>query len=154
MANLTAPLAADVDMMNAAIGLEQEAIFVYKAAAGTKLLSEGVLKVALKIVDQHVEHEKALAALVTKQGGTPVKAKDKYDLPDLKTEKDILMLALKKEMEAANAYFDIVQKATDVATKGLVGSIMNDETTHVVTLASALGMSPFNSTSFMPLKFV
>ncbi len=154
MANQTAPMAADVDMLNAAIGLEQEAIFAYKTAAGTGILSKEVLDVATKIVGQHVEHEKALAAEVTKQGGTPVKAKDKYDLPALKSQEDILKFALGKEMQAANAYFDIVQKASAVTTKGLVGSIMNDETTHVVTLASALGMSPFNSTAFMPLQYV
>ncbi len=154
MANLTAPMAADVDLLNAAIGLEQEAQFAYKAAAGTKLLSADVLAVATKIVAQHAEHEQALAAAVTKMGGTPTKAKDKYDLPELKSQTDILKFALGKEMEAANAYFDIVKTASAVTVKSLVGSIMNDETTHVVTLASALGMSPFNSTSFMPLKYV
>ena len=154
MANLKAPMAADVDMLNAAVALEQEAQFAYKAAAGTNLLSPAILAVATKIVGQHAEHEKALSAEITKQGGTPVKAKDKYDLPALASQTDILKFALGKEMAAANAYFDIVQKATMVNSKILVGSIMNDETTHVVTLASALGISPFNATAFMPLKYV
>ncbi len=154
MANLTAATAADVDMMNAAIALEQQAQFAYKAAAGTKLLSADVLAVATKIASQHAEHEKAFAAEVTKQGGTPVKAKDTYDLPALADQAAILKYALGLEMAAANAYFDIVQKATVINTKTIAGSIMNDETTHVVTLASALGISPFNSTAFMPLKYV
>ena len=152
MANLTAPLAADVDLLNAAIGLEQEAQYDYKTAAATGLLSPDVLAVATKIAGQHADHEKAWTAEVVKLGGTPTKAKDKYDLPTLSSQADILKFALGKEINAANAYFDVIQKASSPTLKSIAGSIMNSETTHVITLASALGLSPLNTSPFMPLK--
>lgn len=152
MSKLAAPLAADVDLLNAAIALEQQAIWTYNTAAGTKLLTPDVLAVAVKIVGQHMDHEKAWTAEVTKLGGTPPKAKDKYDLPDLKTQEDILKYALSLEVLAANTYFDVLQKLTTKTLKSIAASIMNDETTHVTVLSGALGMSSFNAGAFMPLK--
>lgn len=152
MPKLAAPLAADVDLLNAAIALEQQAIWTYTTAAKTNLLKPEVLAVATKIAGQHVDHEKAWTAEVQKLGGTPPTAKDKYDLPDLKTQEDILKYALSLEVLAANTYFDVLQKLTSKTFKSISASIMNDETTHVVVLSSALGMQPFSSGAFMPLK--
>ncbi len=152
MPKLAAPLAADVDLLNAAIALEQQAIWTYGAAAKTNLLTPDVLAVALKIVGQHQDHEKAWTTEVTKLSGTPPKAKDSYDLPPLKTQEDILKYALSLEILAANTYFDVLQKLTSKTLKSISASIMNDETTHVVVLSSALGLQPFNTSAFMPLK--
>jgi rubrerythrin len=149
--SLSPAAASDIDLLNAAIGLEQVAQYAYKAAGGTGLLSADVLAVATKIASQHADHEKALAAEVTKLGGTPTKAQDKYDLPALTSQTAILQFALGKEKEAANAYFMVLQGLSSATLKQLSGSIMNDETSHVVVLASALGMSPLDSTAFMPL---
>lgn len=152
MSKLLAPLAADVDLFNAAIALEQQAIWTYQTAAKTNLLKPEVLTVATKIAGQHADHAKALSDAVTKLGGTPPTAKDKYDLPDLKTQEDILKYALSLEVLATNTYFDVLQKLTDATRKQLSASIMTDESQHVTVLSSALGMTPFNATAFLPLK--
>ncbi len=148
---LFAPAMADVDILMGAIGLEQQAQYAYGAGAKSGLLSADVVKVATAIADQHKQHEAALTAAVTKLGGTAPKAKDTYDLGTLKTQEDVLKLALMLEVQAANAYFDAFTKLTDVGLKNAGLSIMNDETQHVAILRSALGMDPVSS-SFMPLK--
>lgn len=148
---LFAPMSADVDILNGAISLEQQAQWTYGAAAKTGLLSADVVKVATAIADQHKQHEQALSAAVTKMGGTPPTAKSTYDLPSLKSQGDILNYALTLETQAANAYYDAFTKLSDLGLKQAGISIMNDEVQHVVVLRSALGMNPV-VTSFMPLK--
>jgi rubrerythrin len=152
MPNLSPRLAADVDLLNAAIALEQQAIWTYGAAAKTNLLKPEVLDVAKMIAGQHADHEKALSDQVTKMGGTPPKAKDSYNLPALNSQEDILKYALSLEVGAANGYFDVLQKLSDKTLKQLSASIMGDESQHVTVLSSALGMQPFNMTAFLPLK--
>lgn len=152
MPKLSAPMAADVDLMNAAIALEQQAQWTYGAAAKTGILKPEVVTVATKIIGQHADHEKAWTTEVTKLGGTAPKAKDKYDLPDLKTQEDILKYALSLEVLAANTYFDVLQKLTTKTLKTIAVSIMGDEAQHAVVLSSALGLQPFTSTQFMPIK--
>ena len=152
MPNLSAPMAADLDLLNAAIALEQQAQWTYGAAAKTGFLTPAVLAVATKIAGQHADHEKAWTAEVKKLGGTPPTPKDKYDLPTLTNQTDILKYALSLEVLAANTYFSVLQNLTNVTYKAISGSIMNAETSHVVTLASALGLTPFNDGAFMPLK--
>lgn len=149
-----APAMADVDILTGAIGLEQQAQFAYGAGAKSGLLSADVVKVATAIADQHKQHEAALTAAVTKLGGTVPTAATSYpnlNLGTLKTQEDVLKLALMLEVQAANAYFDAFTKLTDVGLKNAGLSIMNDETQHVAILRSALGMDPMSS-SFMPLK--
>jgi hypothetical protein len=63
-----------------------------------------------------------------------------------------LKYALSLEVLAANTYFDVLQKLTDATRKQLSASIMTDESQHVTVLSSALGMTPFNATAFLPLK--
>ena len=147
----SAPLAADVDILNGAISLEQQAQWTYAAAAKSGLLSADVVSVATAIVDQHKQHEQVLAAAVTKLGGTPTTAKASYDLPSLASQNDVLKYALKLETQAANAYFGAFTQLSDAALQQAGISIMNDEVQHVVVLRSALGLDPV-PTSFMPLK--
>ena len=152
MTTLSAPLAADVDLLNAAISLEQQAQWTYMTAAKTGLLSSDVLAVATKIASQHSDHEKAWVNEVKKLGGTPPAAKDKYDLPALNNQTDILKYALSLEVLAANTYFDVLQKLSVTTLKQISASIMNDESSHVVVLSSALGLQPFNAAAFLPIK--
>ncbi len=151
MPSILAQTNADVTILNGAIELEQQAQWTYGAAAGTKLLKDDVLAVAVKISGQHKEHEAALTAAVKKLGGTPPTAKSSYPLPDLKTQEDILKYALKLEITAANAYYDAFTKLSDNTLKLAGISIMGSEVQHVVVLRSALNLDPVD-TSFMPLK--
>jgi Ferritin-like domain len=155
MANQAAPLAADVDILLALIKVEQEAQLAYNTAAKTGLLSQDVLAVAVKIVGQHAEHEKKLSEEATKLGATPPTPPTSLPggLPTFNNQTDILNFALAAEVGAANGYFDALTKLTSKTLKQTLVSISADEGQHALVLASALGKSPFSSTSFMPVKF-
>ncbi|MEW6738067.1 MAG: ferritin-like domain-containing protein, partial [Acidobacteriota bacterium] len=141
----------DVKIMNVALGLEHQAIAAYQAGAETKLLSDGVLKVAVKFQDHHKQHRDALASTVKKFGGKPVDAQAKYDpvaiaksvgVNQLAAERDIIQLAAKLEAQATSAYLGAIPglASKDVVKAAL--SIMADEAQHTAVLRSALGEDP------------
>jgi rubrerythrin len=141
----------DIAIMNTALGLEHQAIAAYQAGAETKLLSDGVLKVALKFQDQHKQHRDALAATIQKFGGKAVEAQAKYDVvavaksvgvTNLATEKDIIILAQKLEAQATSAYLGALPQLESKDVIKAAASIMADEAIHTALLRNALGEDP------------
>jgi rubrerythrin len=130
---------ADIGVLNGAIDIEHQAIWTYNAAAGTKLLQKPVLDVALLFKGQHEQHRDALADAVTKLGGTPTESKAQYELPDLKSQNDILSFALRLEDTAAKAYVDAVGKLNDRALAKSAASVGTVEGEHAAILREALG---------------
>jgi len=138
----------DVAIMNTALGLEHQAIAAYMAGAGTKLLSDPVLNVAVKFMKQHQEHRDALAKTIKAFGGKPVEAKASYDVgkiasdvgvKELKSEKDIVMLAMKLEAQATSAYYGAIPGIASKDVLKAAVSIMADEAQHTAILRNALG---------------
>jgi rubrerythrin len=141
----------DVKIMNIALGLEHQAIAAYNAGAETKLLSDGALKVAVKFLKQHEEHRDALAKTVKAFGGKPVEAQAKYDVVkiaagvkvnELKTEKDILTLAMRLEAQATSAYYGAIPGIASKDVLKAAVSIMADEAVHTALLRQVLGEDP------------
>jgi rubrerythrin len=144
----------DVAIMNVALGLEHQAIAAYMAGAGTKLLSDPVLQVAVKFMKQHQEHRDALAKTIKAFGGKPVEAKANYDVAkiasevgvkELKTEADIVTLAMKLEAQATSAYFGAIPGIASKDVLKAAVSIMADEAQHTALLRQALGQDPVPS---------
>lgn len=144
----------DVIILNSALGLEHQAIAAYTAGAETKLLSDPVLQTAVKFMKQHQEHRDALAATIKKLGGKPVEAKSSYDIPklaadvgvkELKTEKDVITLAMKLEAQATSAYYGAIPKIAMKDVLRAAVSIMADEAQHTAILRNALAMDPVPS---------
>jgi|SRR5713226_9263306 rubrerythrin len=133
---------ADVTILNGAIDIEHQAIWTYTAAAGTKLLQKPVLDVALVFKSQHEQHRDALSDAVVKLGGKAVQSKDKYELPDIKTQNDILAFAVKLEDTAAKAYVDAVGKLNDRELAKSAASVAVVEGEHASILREALGQPP------------
>jgi rubrerythrin len=133
---------ADVAILNGAIDIEHQAIWTYNAAGGAKLLQKPVLDVALLFKSQHEQHRDALSDAVVKLGGKPSQAKDKYDLPELKTQNDVLAFALKLEDIAAKAYVDAVGTLNDRALASSAASVGTVEGEHAAILREALGQAP------------
>jgi hypothetical protein len=146
-----APTQADIDILTAAIALEQKAQAAYAAGAASGKLDAATVAVATKIMMQHAEHEKAETAVLTKMGGTAPKKLDKYDFPALNSAEDILKYALSLEELAANTYFGAVKTLQDNSLVLAVISIQNDEAQHVAILRTALKMDP-SPVSFLPFK--
>src|SRR3546814_6238366 len=64
--------AADVNILNSALGAEQEAIAAYQVGAESGLLSKPVLDLAVQFQGHHKEHAAVLAKTVGDLGGQPV----------------------------------------------------------------------------------
>jgi hypothetical protein len=61
--------AADVDILNVALGLEHEAINAYQLGAESGLLQDPVLQVAVLFQGHHKAHRDALMGAIQKMGG-------------------------------------------------------------------------------------
>src|SRR3546814_10788267 len=73
--------AADVNILNSALGAEQEAIAAYQVGAESGLLSKPVLDLAVQFQGHHKEHAAVLAKTVGDLGGQPVEPLARYDFP-------------------------------------------------------------------------
>lgn len=135
---------SDVALLNTALELEHTAIFAYGLAAGSGLLSKGALEAGVLFKGSHETHRAALAQAIKDQKGFPIAAKPSYsfDAFELKTEADVLRLALFLEMKAAHAYNDALRQFRHKGLLDAAGRIMGDEVGHAATLRAALGKGP------------
>lgn len=135
---------SDVALLNVALELEHTAIFAYGVAAGSGLLSKGTLELGGLFKGSHEAHRAALTLVIKELGGFPIAPKSAYDLSafDLKTEVDVLRLALFLEMKAANTYQKALAQFRSRKLLDAAGRIMGDEVSHATVLRSALGKAP------------
>lgn len=138
--------ADDLNILNAALGHEYQAIAAYQAGAESGLLQKATLDVAVKFQSHHKAHAQALSATIEKLGGKAVMAKTipEYDFPlsKLKTQADVLEFAAGLESGAASAYLGALPKFHNKDLITAAGSILGDETMHWAILLNALGHDP------------
>lgn len=137
----------DVAILNVALGLEHEGIAAYQLGAESGLLSKGVLDVAVQFQSHHKAHRDALVDTILAMGGKPVEAHalSKY-ATDLKantlaSQIDVLKLAVKLELGAANAYLGVIPSFENGDLAQVAARLAADETMHWTALTSALGSS-------------
>lgn len=136
---------ADVSILNVALALEHEAIAAYQIAAESGLVTKAVLPVAILFQSHHKEHRDALISTIDTLGGRAVKAQpvDDYarglNAASLKNQTDVLELAAKLELGAANAYLGVIPSFSDPALGQVSARLAADETMHWTVLAQALG---------------
>ena len=137
--------AADVGMLNVALGLEHEAINAYQLGAASGLLQKPVLDIAVGFQSHHKAHRDALIATIQKLGGKPVEEKklDDYakalNASALKSQSDVLDLAARLELGATNAYLGVIPSFKDTALAKVAARLAADETMHWTVLTNALG---------------
>lgn len=137
--------AADVGILNVALGLEHEAINAYQLGAGSGLLRKPVLDIAVSFQSHHKAHRDALIATIQKLGGKPVEEKklDEYakalNAASLKNQGDVLDLAARLELGATNAYIGVIPSFKDVALAKVAARLAADETMHWTILTNTLG---------------
>lgn len=146
----------DIEILNKALGAEQFAIAAYGLAAGTGMLSEGVIQVAKTFMSHHGQHAHKIQETITSLGGEAVKplSQDEYAkmLPSsLIDEKSIIHYALTLEKAAAITYLNAVPEFENHKIAQAAASILGDEAMHWTTLRNALGMAPVHI-SFIPLS--
>lgn len=138
----------DVDILNVALGLEHEAIEAYQIGAESGLLQKPVLDVAVLFQSHHKAHRDALVATIGKLGGKSVqpKSRDEYmaglNVAAVKGQQDILELARRLELGAANAYLGVIPSFGDKGLAQVSARLAADETMHWSLLNSVLGGSP------------
>jgi rubrerythrin len=139
--------AADARILNSALGAELEAIAAYQLGAESGLLQKPVLDLALTFQGHHKEHADILAKTISRLGGKPVAAKDKYTFPTdtLKTQADVLRFAAMLEKGAVSAYLGAVPLFGDSELAKAAASILGDEAMHWAILRNALGEVPVPS---------
>jgi rubrerythrin len=137
--------AADVGILNVALGLEHEAINAYQLGAGSGLLQKPVLDIAVSFQSHHKAHRDALIATIQKLGGKPVEEKklDDYakalNAAALKNQGDVLDLAARLELGATNAYIGVIPAFKDTGLAKVAARLAADETMHWAILANAMG---------------
>lgn len=154
-AQSSSAMAADVNILNVALGLEHEAINAYQLGAGSGLLQKPVLDVAVAFQSHHKAHRDALIAAIQKMGGAPVAEKKLDDYAaalgaaSLKSQADVLTLAARLELGAVNAYLGVVPSFKDNRLGQVAARLAADETMHWTVLSQALGkMLPAGALSF------
>jgi bacterioferritin (cytochrome b1) len=137
--------AQDIQLLNAALALENEGIAAYQIGAESKLLTPGVLKVALTFQGHHKQHRDDLIAAVKKLGGNPAMPKTLKDYAaelgaaSLKDQAGVLRLALKLERGATNAYLGLISSFDQPDLYVLAARTAADESFHAAILGNALG---------------
>jgi Ferritin-like domain len=154
----------DAAILNAAIDLENQAIWAY-GVAGDKLsktqVGETVLALALRNRADHIKHQEALAAVVKSFGKTPSPARSSYDLStyinegegNLDSDANIAKLALALEYDAALAYIDAFNKLKIPAILMAAGTIAPVEAAHVTAIRGVF-RTLIPTIEYIPAAFV
>ncbi|MGH8221418.1 MAG: ferritin-like domain-containing protein [Woeseiaceae bacterium] len=139
--------AADVRILNTALGAELEAVAAYQVGAESGLLEKPVLALAVKFQGHHKEHTDVLAGTIRKLGGKAVSAKARYAFPveSLKNQADVLRFAAGLEKGAVSAYLGAVPLFANRDLSKAAASILGDEAMHWAILRNALGEDPVPS---------
>lgn len=146
----------DIEILNKGLEAERFAIAAYELAAGTGLLSEGVIAVAKTFQGHHGQHAHKIHETIISLGGEPVKplSQDEYAKklpPGLVDEKTIIHYALTLEKGATITYLNAISEIENPKIAQAAASILGDEAMHWAALRNALGLTPVHI-SFIPLK--
>jgi bacterioferritin (cytochrome b1) len=133
---------ADVQILNAALDLENTAIAAY--TAGAALLKGEVLKAGKQFLGHEQEHADGLTQAIRDLGGTPNKAKSTEEyakgFPKLGSQRDVLEFAVDLENMAVKAYLDAIPKLSSGELRQTGAAIVSNEAEHISVLLGALGM--------------
>lgn len=135
----------DLGILNTALALEHEGIAAYQIAAESGLLQAQVLAVGVLFQGHHKGHRDELARLVQLAGGKPVEPKSQstyaqaINAAAIKSQEDILRLAVKLERGAANAYIGSIASLHDFKLAQLFARLGADEAAHWTVLSKAIG---------------
>ena len=139
--------AADIRILNTALGAELEAIAAYQVGAESGLLLPPTKAIALTFQGHHKEHAALLSKTIATLGGKAVEAKQKYNFPTetLKNQADVLRFAAMLEKGAVSAYLGAVPLFGNRDLAKAAASILGDEAMHWAVLRNALGEAPVPS---------
>ncbi|MES2295504.1 MAG: ferritin-like domain-containing protein [Pseudomonadota bacterium] len=139
-------VANDVGILNVALGLEHQGINAYTLGAQSGLLKKPVLDIALQFQADHKAHRDLLIGAILKMGGKAVEEKTlavyakALNAQTLKSQEDVLKLALSLELGATNAYLSVIPAFKEHALASVAARLAADEVAHWAVLNQALGL--------------
>lgn len=131
----------DLGILTAALYLEHEAVAAYQAGAESKLLSPGVLKVAVAFQSDHKYHRDGISGVLKSLGVEPAGPEKHYDFGRIKSERDVLWLAREREDGAVQAYATLASNILTKAVLNFGANVLVDEVRHRTLLDAVLGRS-------------
>lgn len=142
--------AGDITVLRTASSLELVAVNTYDTAVKSGLVkTPAVLDAAKTFMTQHKDHAAVFESLTKKLGGTPyinanpaVTAQLAPRMAGLKTEQDVVALALDLERSAAATYLASVGTFVDSTLNEAIMSVGGVEARHAAVLANVLGQPP------------
>jgi rubrerythrin len=141
-----AAASADADVIAAAVGIEDVAIFAYDAALKSNLLDASTTKLAQLLRSQEQQHRDALNVALRRLGGTapppptsPAANQLLAPLTQAKSQQDLLAFAIQVETATVAAYYDAQGQLGAPSLLRATAEIMANEGQHLVLLRQALG---------------
>lgn len=132
----------DLDILNYALTLEHLESRAYQDVNNLGLLTGKAKEYFVEIGNHEAAHVVALTGTITKLGGTPVRAQEKYNFPTFKTEKEVLAYFQTLEELGAAAYLGQAGNIKDKDLLTAAVSIHNVEGQHAAVLADLTGRAP------------
>jgi len=135
----------DASIVEAAIGLEQQAVLAYTAAAKGDKLGRGSGRLFAR---QEQEHADVLIAALKDLGGTaPERPSNPREIPGLAeaaagSQDDFARFAIEFETATVQAYYEATARLKDPKLLSAAVSIMANEAQHLVVLRQAIGQNP------------
>lgn len=153
----------DIQMMQTAASIENLAVATYKTALTLPFIggssANGVVKAfATTTMSQHAQHAQAFNSAATSLGGKSQPNPDpkyaavvKAAVPTIKGPADVVGLALKLEMVAAQTYVADVSALSDLNARKTTASIMGVEAQHVSILLAVQALLAANAPQLIAL---
>jgi hypothetical protein len=153
----------DIQMMQTAAAIENLAVSTYKTALtlpfiGGSTANPVVKAFATTTMQQHQQHGDAFNAAATRLGGKAQNNPDpkyaavvKAALPGIKGPADVVGLALKLEVVAAQTYVADVAALSDLAARKTTASIMGVEAQHAAVLLAVQALLAGNAPQLIAL---
>ncbi|MFN8441875.1 MAG: ferritin-like domain-containing protein [Caldilineaceae bacterium] len=133
---------SDLDILNYALTLEHLESRAYKDVNSLGLLSGRAKDYFIAIGNHEAAHVVALTGAITKLGGTPVRAQEKYNFPTFKTQAEVLTYFQMLEELGAAAYLGQAGNIKDKDLLTAAVGIHNVEGQHAAVLADLTGQAP------------
>ena len=133
------PFTNDVDILNYALTLEHLETAMYREAIASGKLSGQALEYARAFGAEEAAHVDAIAATITKLGGTPVKARASYKFPAFDTQANIMTFISLIEDTGVGAYLGQVGSVKSAEVLGAAASIYAVEALHTAAIRTHLG---------------
>jgi hypothetical protein len=133
----------DLDILNAALALEHQAIALYSIGIARNLVPVTMRERAIEFRGDHEGHRDTQVALSRERGGKPVEALARYDFGHIEGGRGFLRKAMEVELAAQQAYAKVIPAITAKDYQLAASFIVVDEVRHLTVWKSVYGQKVY-----------